>query len=305
MSKRFKAYFFLLLTAITWGAFLPIVKLGFNGSDITPFRYLFYRFVLAGILAIPMIIYYFGKIKNKWQTIKTIILLEIIETSMALGCLYIGLSQTSALETNLIATSLPLFVIFGGIVFLGERQNKNEWFGLALALFGTSLIALEPLWSGNDSFSGSLSGNLFVIGHNVLTAIYLILAKKHYKKIPKLFVSSISFFVGIVTFAILSLLEVNFNFATLSSHLQTDLSSPLVLWVIFYAAVFGSIIGLTSYIHGQNEIEASEASLFTYLQPAIYIPLGYLLLKESVTIVQVLALIIVVFGVYIASKKKK
>ncbi len=305
MSKRAKAYLFLILTTITWGALLPVVKLGFNDSEITPFRYLFYRFLLAGVLSIPIILHYLKKIKHKWQTIITIILLEIIETTLALSCLYIGLKMTSALETNLIATSLPLFVILGGIIFLKERQDRREWLGLIFALVGTTLISLEPLWSGNDQFSGSMTGNLLVIGHNILTAIYFILAKKYYRKIPKLFVSGISFFVGIVTFGFLSLAQLDFNFTNLASNIIFELSSPLILGVIIFAAIFGSIIGLTAYIQGQNEIEASEASLFTYLQPAIYIPLGYILLKETVTPIQIFSLLIVVFGVYIAGSKKK
>jgi drug/metabolite transporter (DMT)-like permease len=303
MSKRAKAYFFLIVSTITWGAFLPIVKLGFNDSAITPFRYLLYRFILAAILISPVLWHYFKKIKNKWRTIRTIFLLEIIETSLALSCLYIGLSLTSALETNLIASSLPLFVIFGGIIFLKEKETKREWLGLIFAIFGTALITLEPLWRGGEQFSGSIWGNLLIIAHNILTAIYFILAKKHYKKIPKIFVSGISFLVGVITFGLLSLLEANFNLTALLGGVKTDLSSPLVWGVIIYAAVFGSIVGLTAYIYGQNEIEASEASLFTYLQPAIYVPLGYLLLRESVTILQIFALLIVIGGVYIAGRK--
>lgn len=305
MSKRFKSYFLMFISTIAWGALLPISKLGFNDSEITPFRYLFYRFLLAGILSIPIIIHYLGKIKNKWRTIRTIILLEIIETSIALSLLYVGLSRTTALETNLISTSLPLFIIFGGIVFLKEHQDRREWIGLSLAFLGTILIALEPLWMSGQQLSASVGGNFLVIGYNVLSAIYFILAKKHYKKIPKLFVSSVSFFVGIITFAILSLVELNFNLALLSNNMAIELSSPLVLGVVIYAAIFGSIIGLTTYIEGQNGIEASEASLFTYLQPIVFIPLGYILLKESVTTLQILSLLIVVCGVYIAGRKQK
>lgn len=305
MSKRLKSYIFMIISAIAWGAFLPIVKLGFNDSEITPFRFLFYRFCLAGILSLPIIVYYWKKIKHKWQTLKTIILLELIETSLALSCLYIGLSQISALEANIIATSAPLFIIFGGIIFLKERQDRHEWLGLIFAFFGTILITLEPLWHGNDSLISSLSGNLLIVAHNVFNAIYFLLAKKRYHKIPKLFVSSISFYVGIVTFAILSLVELDFNFAILSSNIVQELSSPMILGVIAYGAIFGSIIGLTAYIKGQDGIEASEASLFTYLQPAIYIPLGYFLLREHASALQLLSLIIIIFGVYLASRRHK
>lgn len=305
MSKRLKSYFFMIISTIAWGAFLPIVKLGFNDSEITPFRYLFYRFALAGILSLPIIIYYWQKIKNKWQTLKTIVLLELIETSLALSCLYIGLSQISALEANIITTSAPLFIIFGGIIFLRERQDRHEWLGLIFAFFGTILITLEPMWHGDGSLMNSLGGNLLIIAHNILNAIYFLLAKKRYHKIPKLFVSSISFYVGIVTFAILSMAELQFDLSLWQNNIINDLSSSMVWGVVIYGAIFGSIIGLTAYIKGQDGIEASEASLFTYLQPAIYIPLGYLLLKESASFLQIFSLLIIIFGVYIASRKKK
>lgn len=305
MSKRLKSYFFMIISTITWGAFLPIVKLGFNDSEITPFRYLFYRFALAGILSLPIIIYYWQKIKNKWQTLKTIVLLELIETSLALSCLYIGLSQISALEANIITTSAPLFIIFGGIIFLRERQDRHEWLGLIFAFFGTILITLEPMWHGDGSLMNSLGGNLLIIAHNILNAIYFLLAKKRYHKIPKLFVSSISFYVGIITFAILSMAELQFDLNLWQNNIINDLSSSMVWGVVIYGAIFGSIIGLTAYIKGQDGIEASEASLFTYLQPAIYIPLGYFLLQESASFLQIFSLLIIIFGVYIASRKKK
>ena len=151
----------------------------------------------------------------------------------------------------------------------------------------------------------SLGGNLLIIAHNILNAIYFLLAKKRYHKIPKLFVSSISFYVGIVTFAILSMAELQFDLSLWQNNIINDLSSSMVWGVVIYGAIFGSIIGLTAYIKGQDGIEASEASLFTYLQPAIYIPLGYFLLQESASFLQIFSLLIIIFGVYIASRKKK
>lgn len=305
MSKRSKAYLFMLISTLAWGAFLPIVKLGFNDSDITPYRYLFYRFVLAGILATPVVIYYWRRLRRPQQAVGKIIALEILQTSLGMSLLYLGLAQTSALETNLIATSLPLFIIVGGIFFLGEKQDHREWLGLCLALLGTMIITLEPLWHGIDNFNGSLSGNLLVLGYNVVTAAYFLLAKKHYRRLPKLFISGISFYLGAVTFGLLSLLEAGASWTNLVQAVSLDLGSTLVWGVILYAAVFGSIIGLTAYIKGQDGIEASEASLFTYLQPAIYIPLGYVLLGETSSFWQIFALAIIVGGVYIASNKRK
>lgn len=303
-AKRLQAYLFLLINTLVWGAFIPIVKLGFNDSEITPFRFLLYRFVLAGLLITPIIWHYWRQLKNKWLNLGRILILEVIQVSIGLSFLYLGLKETTALETSFIATSLPLFIIVGGIVFLREKQEKNEWLGLLLAIIGTLIITLEPLWHGTDGFGGSLTGNLLILGYNISTAIYFLLAKKYYRKLPKLLVSGLSFYVGALTFAIFSFLEVGANWSSLIEQISFDLSSSLVWGVIAYAAILGSIVGLTAYIKGQDGIEASEASLFTYLQPVIYIPLGFWLLSEAASLGQIFALVIIILGVYIAGKKK-
>ena len=160
-----------------------------------------------------------------------------------------------------------------------------------------------------NSFDGlSIEGNLFIIAQNIATAVYLILAKKHYKKLPKLFVSTISFYVGMVTFLLLSLSELKFSIADLAQSIVLDFSSTSVWIASLYMAIFGSIIGLTAYIKGQDGIEASEASLFSYLQPLIYVPLGIILLGEHIHYLQFISLGLIFAGVYLAEvrfKKKK
>lgn len=68
-------------------------------------------------------------------------------------------------------------------------------------------------------------------------------------------------------------------------------------------AVFGSIVGLTAYIQGQDGIESSEASLFWYLQPLIAIPLAFIVLGEKALPLQWLGLGLVLIGVAIAERR--
>ncbi len=303
MSKRKRAYLLLLINALVWGAFLPIVKWGFNESEITPFRFLFYRLALAALLSIPIIKYYWPKLKQKSQTVWRISALEMLGTTLALAFLYAGLQQGSALETNFLASALPVFIVVGGVLFLGEKLHRQEKWGLLLAFIGTVVLVSEPLWQGQDRQAGSLLANLFVVIYNILTAAYLLLAKKYYRKLPKFFVTSISFVVGSLSFALLSLWEMGFDYLALLSTIGQELSSPGVAIVVLYAAVFGSLVGLTTYIKGQDGIEASEAGLFNYLQPAVYIPLGVLLLGEQLWWWQLAALGVIIYGVYLASKR--
>ncbi|MBP9700700.1 EamA family transporter, partial [Candidatus Woesebacteria bacterium] len=83
-----------------------------------------------------------------------------------------------------------------------------------------------------------------------------------------------------------------------------DFTSLRVIIVVVFAAVFGSIIGLTAYIKGQAGIEASEAGLFTYLQPVISIPLAVILLGEKIGGFEIAAMLLILSGVWIAERKR-
>jgi drug/metabolite transporter (DMT)-like permease len=127
------------------------------------------------------------------------------------------------------------------------------------------------------------------------------MAKKWYKNWPKLLVTTISFYVGTITFALLSLAELQWSLSEFITVVTQELQHPVVLWAAGYMALFGSIIGLTAYIKGQDGIEASEASLFTYLQPLVYLPLGYVLLNEKLSWYQVAALGLITLGIWLSS----
>lgn len=299
-QSRWLSYLFLLINTICWGAALIVVKPAFDVT--TPFRFLMYRYALALPLSLPLLFTYRKHVNS--DNLKIITVLELIGTTLSLGLLYAGLSKTSAIEASFLTTTTPIFVVLAGVLILKERQEKRETLGLLIAFIGTVALTVLPTIKQNFVLSTqSLWGNLLIIAQNIATALYFVLAKRWYKNLPKLFVTTISFVIGLVSFFILSLVEAGSlsNFVTLTAY---DLQHTSVLWASFYMAVFGSIIGLTAYIKGQDGIEASEASLFWYLQPLVFVPLGIFFLAETISLSQLLALVTILIGVLIAEKRK-
>lgn len=289
MSSRAKAYLALLIMAVIWGAALPIVKPSLN--FISPFQFLYLRYLLATPLLLPVLIYYLIKIKPSWKTILTIAALEFLGTAVNLPLLYFGLKLTSSIEASLIGAAGPVFIVLGGIIFLHERETKREWRGLTLSFLGTLTLIVEPLLTGrNHGLGFSLLGNGLVLSYNLIYVIYVLLAKVHYKKIPKILVSSLSYPIALLSFWILLLI----------SGLSPDpglLKIPAVALAAGYMAIFGSIIAWTLFLYGQNLIEASEASLFTYLQGVVAIPVAWLFLGETPTWPMGLAIILIAYGI--------
>lgn len=302
-SPRFTAYIFLLGNAFVWGIALPFVKLAFN-QGLDPNIFLLGRYFLAILFSLPIIIaLFFTKPEIKKQiTFKNlikIIPLEFLGTFITLLLLYQGLNRTSAIEASLIAITWPLFVVLGGIVFLREKEEKHEITGLIFTIIGTFLLVVKPLLTAK--INGDFTGNLLILGQNLSIAVYYLLAKKHYHGINKWLTTHIGFWVGFLAFLALNLITQPASpFSTLTSIFSSISWSS---FAIFYMAFFGSIIGLTFYLFGQERIEASEASIFTYLQPVFAIPLSFLLLHEGVSWTEFTALIIIIFGVYITQKR--
>ncbi len=301
--QRIHSYIYLLISTIAWGALLPIVKYGFDHSALTPYHYLLYRFSLAAILTLPYIIKTLPTMKHLSRSLPRITLIETLGTSIALGFLYVGLYQTSALAINLLGTALPVFVILGGIFFLHEREEKHEWQGVVLAVVGTLVLLVSSL-SSNTHTQTTIFGLLCIMLYNIATVAYTLLAKKHYHPYPKLFITSVSFWIGAFTFLVVSFIDDGYSVRTLFTHIKDDLTNSYSLFTVFYAAIFGSIIGATAFIKGQDGIESSESALFSYIQPIIYIPLGYFLLGEQASLFELAALLLILYGVYVAEKRK-
>lgn len=293
-SRKF-AYIALTLNAIIWGAAFPIIKPAFN--LITPVQYLYFRFLVAGLLSLPIFLVYYYKVHPKMSYNIKVLLIELIGLPLPLYLLYEGLARTSALDASLIGATGPIFVVLGGILFLHERETKREWQGLALALAGSLLIVGEPLLLGLHSDTASSTvGNLLILGYNILWTIYAVIAKKQYKKKPPLYHGALTYLATALIFAVILASQGSLPSFTL-------LSNPIILIPVLYMAVPGGILAFALYLYGQSKIEVSEANLFTYLNGPVAIPVSFLLLGEKPSLLTLFAILLIALGVYRSEKR--
>lgn len=296
MTNRTKAYLAMLGVTVVWGAAFPIVKPSFD--YVSPVQFLFFRYLFVSILLFPLLIFYLIKLKPK---LKQLIIMFFLELSsyLFLILLYQGLKLTSVIEASLIGSLGPILTVLGGVIFLKEKEEAREWKGLIISFLGTLILVFEPLISGsNHSATFSFKGNLLITAYHLSWTVYLLFAKKLYRTIPKVFIASFSAPVGLLSLFTILLI-------TNASTSLTLLTIPAVTIASGYMAIFGSIIGFTLYLYGQSLIEASEACLFTYLQPLVGIPLAMWLLNETISWPQIIAVIIISFGVFLGEYKPR
>lgn len=306
-KSRRLAYILLLINTICWGAALIAVKPSLD--IISPTRFLFYRFVIAALLTLPVLWHFRKKSPKLFSQVPIVAAIELLGTTLSLWFVYQGLSLTSAINASLVGTTGPIFIVLVAVLFFREREEKRELVGLITAFLGALILVLIPTFSGSLHSADEtqpLAGNLYMVMANIIVAFYYLLAKKHYRELPKIFAASISFWVGTISFGLISWWEARWpHLNQITSMIYTDFQHWEVWLATFYMGIFGSIIGLTAYIKGQDQIEASEASLFTYLQPLVYLPLGVILLGEVFNPLSIVGLVLVVAGVLISENRAK
>lgn len=297
MSKnRHLAYLALTINALIWGSAFPIVKPAFD--FISPTQYLFLRFLLAGICSLPIFLYYYIKKHPKPSYIIKVLLIELLGLPIPLILLYTGLSLTSSLEASLIGSTGPIFITLGGIWYLHERESKREWQGLSLSVLGSIILVSAPLFTkGIDTPLGTI-GNLYILGYNILYAIYALIAKKFYKTRPPLYLGSLTYFGTALIYGLI---------LTSSGHLPAleVLANSQVLIPVLYMAIPGGILAFALYLFAASKIEVSEANLFTYLNGVVAIPAAYFLLGETPSWLTLLVMFIIAYGVLRAETRTK
>lgn len=295
-KSRKLAYAALLYNAIVWGAAFPIVKPVF--AFLSPLQFLYLRYLTSGILALPLFINFYIKKHPKISDIIKPSLLELSSLALPIYLIYEGMSRTSALEASLIGSTGPLFVILGGILFLREKESKREWQGLTLSFLGSTLLILEPIWNGHGFVGSSLTGNLLILGHNIIWAVYAVFAKKFYKKKPPLALGSFSYLGTAGIYALI------LGKSSQLPSLSLLLTNSQVLFPVLYMSILGGIVANIFYLYAASRIEVSEANLFTYLNGIFTIPAAFLLLGETPSLTTLLAISVIAYGVYRAEFKK-
>jgi len=75
--------------------------------------------------------------------------------------------------------------------------------------------------------------------------------------------------------------------------------TPRTFAGLAYLTVFGSVIAYSSFIYALAHMRATSLSLYAYINPAVAVVLGWLILDEKLTWVSIVAMVVILGGVAI------
>lgn len=298
-KKRLTAYLLLTITAAIWGVAAPVIKV--TVAVIPPFAFLFWRFLLTSLIFLPLFLWRVKKEKETLTSLLPLIPLGFLGVPATLVFVFLGFERTSAMDGVVIAALAPIFIVAAGILFLKEEVNRLETVGLALAVAGTIVIVTQPLLGNGLFASQNLKGNLLILISDFIWTAYVILSKEEFKRHSPFVITAVSFFVGLVTILPLTLFEQQENIF----NFQSLIIESGALWGLLYIILLSSVVAYFTFQWGLSLIEASEATLFAYLQPIFAAPAAIFWLGEKISFPFLLGAAIITLGVILTEYRPR
>ncbi|MBY6189785.1 DMT family transporter [Microbulbifer agarilyticus] len=291
-QNQARAELLLLLAALFWGvAFVP-QKIAM--AHIEPLAFNAWRFLLGGLLLIPIVYWLGGRRNSKpveegapsiarsWR--------NCLPGGAVLGFwLFLGaalqqasLIYTTAGRAGFISGFYLLLVPIIGLS-LGHKTNRWTWGGVALALIGL-------YWLADFSEETQLIGDLMVFASAFVFAIQVLSADYLVHRYDALRLAAIQFLVCGVLSAIASLL---IEQPTLQAAWDAA-------WPIAYMMIFSTAIAFTFQLLGQRNAAPSHATVIMSLESVFAVAAGWLFLNEMLSAKELVGCGLMLAGMFVS-----
>lgn len=227
--------------------------------------------------------------------VKDILLLALCSMLGVVGnqFLYVkGLSLTTAINSALLSTTIPVFTLFVSILFRHDRLSLRRLFGILLAAGGVVYL-VNPMHA--EISRQTTAGNVLLVSNSLLYATYIVISKSLFERYGALNVITWIFLVGsLVTIpvGIYSLQQENIGAITAG------------VWLMIALIIIFPTVG-AYYLNGWalTKVPPSTVAIYIYLQPLVAFGFAPLLLGEQFNSRTIIAALLIFAGVAIVTKR--
>jgi drug/metabolite transporter (DMT)-like permease len=289
MSRRGWALF--VAMGVIWGVPYLLIKVAVE--EIEPSVLVLGRTLLAGLLLLPVALArgHLRGLRAAWLPILAFSLIEIAGPWLLLG---VAEQRLSSSLTGLLLASVPLVAaLLASIPLLGagrltssdERPDLRRMLGLLVGLAGVSALV------GFEVGAGDMSAVLAVAGVSVCYAVGPIILSRWLSHLPGLGVITVSLLVTTVIYLPVGLAQA-----------PAELPSAKVVWSVIGLAVVCTALAFVVFFELIAEVGPSRATVITYLNPAVALLLGVVVLDEAFTVATAVGFALILAGSVLATR---
>jgi drug/metabolite transporter (DMT)-like permease len=207
---------------------------------------------------------------------------------------YVGLQYTTALNVSVLNSLTPVFIVMAGALIFRDRIKIIQTIGIATSLVGVLAIVTR----GSVTALSQLAlnwGDLIIIFYMAVFAVY----SGYLRMQPRIHWLSFIFVLAVIS--VVSTLPF-FIMEMWSGYVLQP--TALTAFAIFYVAIFPSLLAFAAWNIGVDTIGANRAGPFLHLVPIFSALLASTLLSEKLAIYQLIGFVLILTGVWLASKDR-
>jgi drug/metabolite transporter (DMT)-like permease len=282
MSKRGWVIFIAL--SLIWGTPYLLIKVGVE--YLSPFVIVFVRVGLAAAVLLPLALLrgYLPTLKGHWRWVWAFALAEMTFTFLALT--WAEQRITSSLAGLLIAT-VPLVTAIMAWR-LGIDRDLKGWRTVGLIIGFVGVGAIVGLDVSGATWLAIAAIAITVVGYSIGP----IIVDQKLRDVPA---------VAVVTMALVINTVIYLPFAIV---LWPTNPVPVPAWLaIGTLGIICTAVALYLLFELVTEVGPSRTTVITYINPAVAILLGYIILQEPITTGMAIGFPLILFGSWLATRK--
>jgi drug/metabolite transporter (DMT)-like permease len=282
MSRRGLVFF--VAMCVIWGIPYLLIKVALQGFG--PVDLVFVRFALGAVLLVPIALsrrVKVGPLLGRWGWI-------VAYTVIEMGIPWVLLSDAelhiSSSLSGLLVSTVPLIgVVIGVLTRSGEHHGWRRILGLAIGLVGAGVLV------GFDVSSSTVGAiaEVLVVAICYATGPYII--NRKLSDLPALGVIASSLLLAAIAYAPAAIIQLPHAWPS-----GQAIAAVVALGVVCTALAFLLFFALIS------EIGPVRATVITYVNPAVAVTLGVLLLHERLTAGIVVGFVLILSGSVLAAR---
>lgn len=202
-----------------------------------------------------------------------------------------GLAATTAINTALLLNTESLLTVLIALAFLKERGAKKDYLGIVLLLVGVVFLTTSGEFQ-KLTLTSQIMGNLLIVGACLFWSIDNNLSKFLSKKRDIILITGLKCFIGgSILLATAFSLGISFNVPLISL--------PYLLSVGAFSIAFSILL----FLFALREIGSLRTGIVFSTSSLFGAVFAFAVLRESFTLMQLLAGLVMLLGVYVLYKK--
>lgn len=289
-----RAYIIMVMAAVFWSGAFITGKLAIR--EFPAFSLTFFRFLIALPFIFPVLYYRqpgaWFPTRRQWPPL---ILLGLTGTFSYHVLFFSCLHYTTAINSSLIGSTNPMVTTLLAMAFFHEKMTVKRLTGIVMSLTGVFIVITNADWQVLAKLAFN-KGDLLMFGGVCMWAIYSVLSRGFMERynLSPLLGTTYTFFVCTVVSLPFMLWE---NPAVFLSN------TTVGGWLsILYMSIFASALGYLFQLYAIQHIGAPRAAIFVNLVPVFTIVQSVIILGESFTLLKLAGAIIIISGVYLATR---